>query len=84
MRYAVEQRLRFIDAMLHLYGHVNRSVLEFFFCVSTPQASSDINEYIKLIPKNIVYNASKKRYERTKDFSSYWANHDHPSRYVDG
>jgi hypothetical protein len=72
MRYAIEQRLRFIDAMLHLYGHVNREALIFFFCVSTPQASADLNDYLAIAPKNMAYNKSNKRYERTPEFVSYW------------
>lgn len=72
MRYAIEQRLRFIDALLHLYGHVNREALIFFFCISTPQASNDLAEYMKIAPNNMVYNASNKRYERTDSFASYW------------
>jgi hypothetical protein len=72
MKYAAEQRLRFIDAMLHLYGHINRSAVEFFFCVSTPQASADISDYMRIAPDNIVYSSSRKRYERSQSFQSYW------------
>ena len=34
MRYAIEQRLRLIDFLLHQYGSVNRSALEDYFGVS--------------------------------------------------
>ena len=46
MTYAVEQRLRFIDFLLHQYGVLNRSAIMDYFGISQPCATRDIQEYI--------------------------------------
>ena len=72
MRYAIEQRLRMLDFLLHQYGSVNRSALEDYFGVSTPQASLDIQEYMRLAPGNVTYCKSRKTYTRTDAFKRVW------------
>jgi hypothetical protein len=67
--YAVEQRLRLIDFLLHQYGHINRSAIEEFFGISGPQASNDLQLYIALEPTNMEYSLTAKRYERTQAFA---------------
>lgn len=68
MNYAAEQRIRFIDFLLSQYGYINRSALENYFGISTPQASADIKLYQDTAPENIVYCSSAKRYESTPHF----------------
>lgn len=72
MKYAIEQRLRFIDFLLHQYGEINRSAIMDYFGVSLPQAACDIAEYKKVAPDNITYDASAKKYLRTKRFERVW------------
>ncbi|HET6807235.1 MAG TPA: hypothetical protein VFH59_17500 [Frateuria sp.] len=70
--YAVEQRLRLIDFLLYQYGSINRSALEFFFGISTPQASLDLRAYLALAPDNAVYDKAAKAYVRTERFRLVW------------
>ena len=73
MRYAIEQRLRFIDFLLEHYGTVNRKHLEDYFGISTPQATNDFREYSKIAPDNIRYSTSEKVYKRNPEFVRVWA-----------
>lgn len=73
MTYAVEQRLRFIDFLLHQYGTLNRSAGMDYFGISSPQASRDIQDYILMAPENIVYDKNAKMYQRGVNFSRVWA-----------
>lgn len=66
--YAVEQRLRLIDFLLFQYGTLNRSALEDYFGISTPQASADIQEYAKLAPANMLYDKSARTYRKCGGF----------------
>jgi hypothetical protein len=72
MKYAIEQRLRFIDFLLSEYGTINRSALMDYFGISTPQASLDFAAYQKLATSNMLYDASARTYRRTPDFKRYW------------
>ena len=72
MKYAIEQRLRFIDFLLYSYGYVNRSMIIDYFAVSMPQASRDIGEYLKLAPNNVEYSTKDKAYKATQRFKRYW------------
>ena len=72
MRYAEEQRLRFIDFLLDHYGFVRRSAVMDFFCVSQPQASADIKRYMEVAPGNIEYDKSRKAYVKTESFCRVW------------
>ncbi|MCK4620700.1 MAG: hypothetical protein KAT62_00655 [Desulfuromonadales bacterium] len=71
--YAVEQRLRFIDFLLHQYGTLNRSAMVDFFGISEPCATRDIQKYIELVPANAVYDKTAKTYVRGADFRRVWA-----------
>lgn len=68
MKYAVEQRLRFIDFLVHHYGSINRGALVDYYGISSQQASTDIGEYIKLAPLNLKYDLSQKTYRKTAQF----------------
>jgi len=68
MKYAIEQRLRFIDFLLYQYGEVNRSALMDFYGISTPQATKDFKEYARIAPDNARYCTSKKAYLRNPEF----------------
>jgi hypothetical protein len=58
VRYAIEQRLRFIDFLVAHYGSVNRAALVDYFGISLPQASHDIGDYMKIAAENIVYDGA--------------------------
>ena len=73
MRYAVEQRLRFLDFLFDHYGSANRSALEDFFGISVPQATKDFKEYMKIAPDNIRYSTTEKVYKRNPEFKRVWA-----------
>lgn len=68
MNYAVEQRLRMIDFLLHHYGYIGRQHTMDLFGISTPTASSDFALYQKLYPGNTRYDLSDKRYVRLPGF----------------
>ncbi len=72
MKYAIEQRLRFIDFLLHQYDTINRSALVDFFGISVPQATKDIKDYIKLAPDNIRYSVTLKKYVKNPEFKRVW------------
>lgn len=71
--YAVEQRLRFIDFLLHQYGTLNRSAIMDYFGISEPCASRDIRQYIELAPANAIYDKVEKTYVRGAGFQRVWA-----------
>jgi len=73
LTYSVEQRLRFIDFLLHQYGTLNRSAGMDYFGISSPQASRDIQDYIALAPENISYDKNAKTYQRGVNFKRVWA-----------
>lgn len=73
LTYAVEQRLRFIDFLLHHYGTLNRSAIMDFFGVSMPQAAIDIRDYLAIAPANAVYDKRAKTYRKTEAFARVWA-----------
>jgi hypothetical protein len=72
MKYAIEQRLRLIDFLVANYGHIRRAMIMDYFGVSMPQASMDIQEYIKLAPHNLQYDKSNKVYIKTDQFVRVW------------
>lgn len=71
--YAVEQRLRLIDFLVHQYGHVNRSAIMDYYGVSMPQASDDLKTYMATAPDNLVYDGSAKTYRRGPNFQRSYA-----------
>jgi hypothetical protein len=72
LTYAVEQRLRLIDFLLHHYGTLNRQALTEYFAISMPQASLDIQAYLRMAPDNAEYDKSAKTYRRTPLFKRIW------------
>lgn len=72
LSYAVEQRLRFIDFLLHQYGFINRSAIEDYFGMSQPNASNDLQAYLTIAPENMVYDAKAKAYVRSETFQRVW------------
>ena len=61
MRWAEKKRMEWIG---HRRAPFNRADLQNEFGISTPQASMDINKFMKLWPNTWEYNPSKKIYER--------------------
>lgn len=59
-----DQRHAWILESLRIYGFINREHVMAKFGVSTPQASKDLNEVLRLCPDLMRYNLSTKRYER--------------------
>lgn len=72
MKYAIEQRIRFIDFLIANYGYINRMMLMDYYGVSMPQASRDIRDYMILAPENIEYSKVDKHYRRTAKFKRYF------------
>lgn len=72
MKYAVEQRLRFLDFLFSHYGTANRIALEDYFGISTPQATKDFAQYMQMAPDNIRYCTSEKVYRRNPEFKRVW------------
>jgi len=62
-RWFFRQRQEWIAEMLRIYGFINRNHLKRKFEVSTPQASSDLQFFLKKNPDVMAYNPSSKRYE---------------------
>lgn len=64
-RWAIDQRQAFIAARLRSPGWINRSCLTEMFGISTQQASLDLRDYQRALPRIMAYNATTKRYEAT-------------------
>ena len=71
--YAVEQRLRLIDFLLHHYGQINRGALMDYFGISMPQASMDLRNYFALAPSNATYSKSLKTYLKSASFKRVYS-----------
>lgn len=66
MRWFEQHRLEWIAETLRVFGYINREHLERKFGISTPQASTDINRFLKLHPGAMAYDKSAKRYVAAK------------------
>jgi hypothetical protein len=64
LTWAQQARHDFITRRLSNPGYINRVDLQDAFEISTPQASIDLNRFMKMEPKAMAYNATTKRYER--------------------
>lgn len=62
MRWFEQHRLEWIAETLRVFGFINREHLERKFGISTPQASTDINRFLRLHPCLMSYDKSAKRY----------------------
>jgi hypothetical protein len=67
-KWAVRERLTFIEARLYWAGHVNRADLIEQFGIKIAQASKDLTLYQTLAPANIVYDKSLKTYCASERF----------------
>jgi hypothetical protein len=56
-------RLAWLERRAQHQGHIGRVELMALFGISTAQASSDLQTYLKLNPTSLTYNTSSKRYE---------------------
>jgi hypothetical protein len=59
-----QQRQQWIEEMLHVYGFINREHLQRKFGISTPQASYDLQAFVRDHPTRIHYDLSRKCYVR--------------------
>lgn len=73
--FSQKQRLAYIDFKLLFVGYVTRSEVVTHFEKGLTSASSDINLYKNLCPKNLKYDAKQKRYFQTSTFVPLF-NHD--------
>lgn len=64
MRWAQVQRLRFVGHLVETVGRVNRSDLMEKFSISMPQASTDLNAFLRLNPGILTYDTTAKCYRR--------------------
>ncbi|MDE5442524.1 WYL domain-containing protein [Bradyrhizobium sp. CSA207] len=81
IKWGLAQRFEFIEWRAYWDGRINRRDLELEFDISTPQASIDLREYQKTVPRNIEYSATEKTYVATQDFRPKFLNLS-PERYL--
>ncbi len=62
MTWFTERRLDFIDWRMAAHGSIRRADLIAMFEISVPQASTDLQEFMRLYPGAIVYDASARQY----------------------
>lgn len=62
MTWFPQHRLEWIANMLHVYGFINREHLQRKFGISQPQASNDLQAFIKTHPSVARYDVSRKCY----------------------
>lgn len=62
MRWFENHREEWITETLRVFGFINRAHLERKFGISTPQASADLNKYMRTWPMAMVYDKSRKCY----------------------
>lgn len=62
VRWGLAQRFEFIEWRIYWTARVNRSDIVEKFGVSIPQASGDLQSYMKAAPNNIDYDATEKAY----------------------
>ena len=69
MSWAEDYRQEWIAETLRVFGFINREHIERKFGVSTPQASMDLREYMRMNPGMIAYDKTAKRYVRSQSTS---------------
>jgi predicted DNA-binding transcriptional regulator YafY len=74
LRWGVVKRLEFIELRLYWDGMLRRKDLTDQFEISVPQASADIAEYQERAPGNIEYDASRKGYIPSANFTPRFYN----------
>ena len=65
MRWFARYRSGWIMETLRVFGFINREHLERKFGISTPQASIDLNAFMRDHPGVMKYNKAAKRYVTT-------------------
>ena len=65
MRWFQQQRMEWIAETLRVFGCINRVHLERKFGISTPQASVDLNRFMRAFPEALRYDRAAKRYVST-------------------
>jgi hypothetical protein len=66
MRWQIKHRMDFIHRLLGEKGRLNRSDLMKEYAISSPQASMDIQRFMRLYPGVIEYDKRKKTYVAAK------------------
>lgn len=61
-RWFKKYRMEWISETLRIFGFINREHLMAKFGISTPQASKDLNDFIRLNPEAMLYNNHLKKY----------------------
>lgn len=56
------QRMVWIAETLHIFGFINRSHLQRKFWISQPQASKDLNVFLRRYPSAMAYDQTRKCY----------------------
>ena len=64
MNWFENQRLEYIRECLKIFGYINRHHLMSKFGISMPQASKDLQKFLRLYPKLIEYDIRSKCYVR--------------------
>lgn len=62
-RWFETHRMDWIAETLRVFGFINRDHLVRKFGISTPQASTDLQRFMRLYPKAMQYDTSLKRYQ---------------------
>lgn len=62
MNWFEQQRQEWIAEMLAIYGFINRSHLQTKFRISQPQASMDLNAFMRKYPSAMKYDPTRKCY----------------------
>ena len=68
-KWAMRERLTFIEARLYWAGRINRADLIEQFGIQMAQASKDLTLYQTLAPRNIVYDKRLKTYQASDRFA---------------
>jgi DNA polymerase I-like protein with 3'-5' exonuclease and polymerase domains len=63
MHWFEQQRMEWITESLRVFGFINRAHLQKKFGISQPQASKDLQTYMRRFPHAMRYDLSAKRYE---------------------
>ena len=65
MNWCEQQRQLWIADMLAVYGFINREHLQRKFGISQPQASKDLQTFVRAHPTALFYDLSRKCYVAT-------------------
>lgn len=71
-----QQRFHFIELIAYWEGKVNASHLAQQFGLSRQHSSADINHYLRMVPHNLIYNASVKAWLPAQNFTLHFISGD--------